>query len=80
MADITRIKNLSQLCGTTLPSALAAEMEKASSPSEAWKRGVDYVTRQCDDLLQNGVSYLHFYTLNRSAAVTEILNNLSLGK
>lgn len=80
VADITKIKTLSQICGTTLPPALVEKMEKARSQDEAWKIGIDYVTRQCEDLLQNGVDYLHFYTLNRAEEVAEILHNLAPNK
>lgn len=80
ITDIEKIKRFSQMCGATLPASLVDRMEKATSLEEAHRIGIDFATRQCEDLWRNGVRYFHFYTLNRSEAVTEILRNLALGE
>lgn len=80
ITDIEKIKKFSQMTGATLPKSIVGPMEKAASPEEALKLGVDFATKQCEDLRQNGVNYFHFYTLNQSQAVTEILNNLGFTK
>ncbi len=80
ITDIEKIKRFSQMCGATLPAHLVDRMEKATSPEEARKLGIDFTTRQCEDLWRNGVRYFHFYTLNRSQVVTEILRNLALAE
>lgn len=76
VTDIEKIKRFSQMSGATLPPSLIEGMEKAKSADEARRIGVDFATRQCQDLWQNGVRYFHFYTLNRSQTVTEILHSL----
>jgi len=78
VTDIEKIKRFSQMSGATLPPSLIEQMEKATSADEAQRIGVDFATRQCQDLWQNGVRYFHFYTLNRSQTVTEIVRNLNL--
>ncbi len=54
-------------------------MENASS-EDVKKMGIDFATRQCEDLSNNGIHYFHFYTLNHSKAVTEIIHNINLDK
>ena len=76
VTDIEKIKRFSQMSGATLPPSLVGRMEKATSADEARRIGVDFAVNQCQDLWQNGVRYFHFYTLNRSQTVTEILRNL----
>jgi methylenetetrahydrofolate reductase (NADPH) len=80
ITDIEKIKHFSQMTGATLPKSIIGTMEKAASPEEAIKLGVEFATRQCQDLRQNGVKYFHFYTMNQSRAVTEIVNNLGYTK
>jgi methylenetetrahydrofolate reductase (NADPH) len=76
VTDIEKIKRFSQMSGATLPPSLVERMQKATSADEARRLGIDFATRQCQDLWDNGVRCFHFYTLNRSEAVTEILRNL----
>ncbi len=76
VTDIEKIKRFSQMSGATLPPSLVGPMEKAASADEAQRIGVDFAVNQCQDLWQNGVRYFHFYTLNRSKTVTEILRDL----
>lgn len=36
--------------------------------------GVDFAIRQCEDLIKNGVPYIHFYSMNRTDTMREILS------
>ena len=40
------------------------------------KIGVEFAISQCQDLIDNGVDALHFFTLNHSDMVSEILDNI----
>ncbi len=42
------------------------------------KYGIEYAIRQSEDLLDNDAAGLHFYSMNRSSHVIEILSELSL--
>jgi methylenetetrahydrofolate reductase (NADPH) len=76
ITDIEKIKRFSKMSGATLPKSIIGPMGKAASPEEARKLGVEFATKQCEDLRQNGIKYFHLYTLNQSRTVTEIVNNL----
>jgi methylenetetrahydrofolate reductase (NADPH) len=80
ITDIEKIKKFGKMTGATIPKSIVGPMEKAASPEESLKLGVEFATKQCQDLRQNGVKYFHFYTLNQSRAVTEIVDNLGYTK
>jgi methylenetetrahydrofolate reductase (NADPH) len=72
-------KRISSLCGAKLPAAMVEGLEKyAADDDAAMKFGIDYATRQCAELLREGVPGLHLYTLNKALSTTEVLKNLNL--
>jgi methylenetetrahydrofolate reductase (NADPH) len=79
ITDIERIKTFSKRCGATLPDRIIQQFEEAGPASEEAKKvGVEIATEQCADLLEHGVRYFHFYTLNQSDAVLQVVSNLGL--
>jgi len=79
ITDIDRIKNFSQKCGATLPNHIIQRFQKVVPATDGAKKiGIEVATEQCADLLEHGIRYLHFYTLNQSDAVFQIVNNLGL--
>ncbi len=79
--DCKKIKELAGLCSTTVPQSILDRMEPVMDlPEEMRKLGVEFAVRQCEDLIKQGVRYLHFYTLNRSDSVGEILTALRMEK
>jgi methylenetetrahydrofolate reductase (NADPH) len=42
------------------------------------RAGIQYALEQCQDLLDNNVAGIHFYTLNRSDATRAIFDSVSL--
>jgi len=73
------IKRIVALCGANLPPALVTELDKRGDDTDAVTQfGIEYATRQCEELLREGVPGLHFYTLNKSHATTQIVRNLGL--
>ena len=75
----SQIKRFVSLCGASLPAALLSELDRRGDNDEAVAAfGVDYATRQCEELLRGGAPGLHFYTLNRAKSTTEVVHNLAL--
>ena len=75
----SQIKRFVGLCGAELPPALLSELEKRGDDDEAVSAfGIEYATRQCEELLREGAPGLHFYTLNKARSTTEVVNNLAL--
>jgi methylenetetrahydrofolate reductase (NADPH) len=75
-----QIKRFVALCGADLPASLVSELDKRAGDDEAvLKFGIEYATRQCEELLREGAPGLHFYTLNKARSTSEIVENLNLG-
>ena len=68
-----------QLCGAKIPPALRTKLDAlGNDEAAAIEFGIEYATRQCEDLLRAGVPGLHFYTLNKSRSTVQVLKNLGL--
>jgi methylenetetrahydrofolate reductase (NADPH) len=76
----SQIKRFVALCGAGLPAALLSELERRGDDDEAVTQfGIEYATRQCEELLREGAPGLHFYTLNKARSTTGVVTNLALG-
>jgi len=74
-----QIQKFTTLCGARIPAALASRLEQLSGDEAGTAEfGVDYATRQCEDLIRSGAPGIHFYTLNRAYSTVRILKNLGL--
>ena len=75
----SQIKRFTAMCGARVPAPLAARLQELGDNDEAVAQfGIEYATRQCEDLLRNGAPGIHFYTLNKSRSVVQVLKNLRL--
>ncbi len=59
----------------SIPEELAGAAEEAPADQVA-SIGIDWAIRQCDELLSSGVSYLHFYVMQRADAVSRVVEAL----
>jgi len=79
VANAGQIKKFSAMCGAKLPEAFTARLDELGDDAEAVREyGIECATAQCRELLDRGAPGLHFYTLNKSKAVLQILGNLGL--
>jgi len=68
-----------QMCGAKIPPALRLKLEAlGNDEAAALEFGIEYATRQCEELLRAGVPGLHFYTLNKSRSTVQVVQNLDL--
>jgi methylenetetrahydrofolate reductase (NADPH) len=75
-----QIKKFTALCGARIPAKLGEKLDALGTDDAATAEfGIEYATKQCEELLRAGVPGIHFYTLNKASATVRILNNLGLG-
>jgi len=74
-----QIQKFSAMCGAFIPSEITQAIARYGEDQAAVEAyGIEYATRQCNDLLKGGAPGLHFYTLNKSHATRQIYLNLNL--
>ena len=77
--NTAQIRRFTSLCGATIPPDLDSKLEQYAEDDNAVRElGVEYASRQVEELWENGVPGIHFYVLNRSYSVSRILANLNL--
>ncbi len=77
VTNVAQIKKFTAMCGATVPGNMLADLDPIDdNPDLVTQYGIDWSTRQCRDLLAAKVDGLHFYTLNKSKATRQIVENL----
>jgi methylenetetrahydrofolate reductase (NADPH) len=75
--SVKQIKRFTQMCGARIPQTLLENIEAVEDDTEAVRQiGTIHALRQCEDLIDNQVAGLHFYTLNRSTATRAIFQHI----
>jgi methylenetetrahydrofolate reductase (NADPH) len=80
ITSITGFKRIAELAGgARFPAKLQRKLQSCQNDPEMVRRaGIQYALEQCQDLLDNDVAGIHFYTLNRSDATRVIFDGLAL--
>jgi methylenetetrahydrofolate reductase (NADPH) len=77
VTNVAQIKKFTAMCGAVVPEQMLVELNPiADEPEAVLQYGIDWSTRQCRELLAAKVDGLHFYTLNKSKATRQIVENL----
>ena len=77
LTDYSWIEKICILSGAKYPQALKEMMEPIKGDKEKFAQaGIEYASRQCEELLRNGAPGIHFYAMNKSGPVTAVLENL----
>ena len=79
---ITNFSNINRFCGfcgAEMPRWLRYKLQSYGDDRKSIQQfGNDFITGLCENLLNQGAPGLHFYTLNRSKATLDIVENLKL--
>jgi methylenetetrahydrofolate reductase (NADPH) len=74
-----QIERITSMCGASIPPRLRAELDRCRADDDAARRvGIDLCISQAKGLLERGVRGIHFYVLNKSDHVKEIMEALPL--
>lgn len=74
-----QIERFAEMCGALIPQKMREAIEKCGDDQTTIANfGIDYATQQCQELIRGGAAGLHFYTLNKSGATSQIYRNLKL--
>ena len=75
--NVRNLMRFSDNCGADIPRWLRKRLEAFEhDPQSLRSFGIDLVTELCETLLDNEAPGLHFYTMNQTEPVAEILRNL----
>lgn len=73
-----QIRRFAELSGTEVPAELVARLEAVREDrAEVRRIGLEAAVQMCCELLDAGAPGLHYYTLNRSRATTELRTMLA---
>ena len=70
-----QMQSLPRTFHVDLPEDLAGQVD-AAADAHVQDVGVEWATRQADDLLSNGVPYIHFYIMSTSRHVSRVVRAL----
>ncbi len=79
ITNYTRLARFSDACGAEIPRWIRKQLEAYGDDSESIiKFGEEVITQMCEDLVDNDVPGLHFYTLNQADPCINVWKNLGL--
>ncbi|MCF8067132.1 MAG: methylenetetrahydrofolate reductase [Desulfobacterales bacterium] len=69
---------LAKVCGSSFPDELQQNLNKLAEADkdDVLAFGIEFAAEQCRALLAEGVPGIHFYTMDRSKSVSEVINRL----
>jgi methylenetetrahydrofolate reductase (NADPH) len=73
VTNLAQIQRITSLCGARLPADFIARLAEKDDPQWQFEVGVEFATRQVQDLIDHGACGMHFYVLNKSDATGAVL-------
>ncbi len=75
--SVTQIQRITSMCGSSIPRKLQAELDLAiDDDDKAHQIGVEQCVNQAKELLKHGVEGIHFYVLNKSTHIRQIMESI----
>jgi methylenetetrahydrofolate reductase (NADPH) len=74
ITNLAQIQRITSLCKARLPDELVSELGRKDDADWQFGAGVQWATRQVQELIDASVPGLHFYVLNKSPATAAVLN------
>ncbi|ASQ90190.1 methylenetetrahydrofolate reductase [NAD(P)H] [Prosthecochloris sp. GSB1] len=66
--------------GARIPSKLLRQVLEAENDEEVAKIGIEWATAQAQEMIDNHIGGIHFYTLNNAEATRRIFENISTAR
>ena len=77
VTSFKQLEKMTSLCRVTIPAKFLEKLAKHSEDKDYTRElGIEFATIQCEELVKNGVSGIHFFTLNKAYAVSKILKEI----
>lgn len=76
LTTASQLHILPQVFHVDLPEALVQSVEAAKTRDQVKKAGMDWCTQQAEELLEQGVPTLHFYTMGKAMPTQEIARRI----
>lgn len=80
VVSLNQIKRITAMCDASLPPQFMEQLQAAESEQDQIKIGIDYATRQVEQLMSQRVCGVHFYVLNKSQSTSEVLRALQFNQ
>ena len=78
VTNLGQIQRITSLCKARLPDALIAKLSEKDDADWQFQVGVEFATKQVQELIDSGIPGIHFYVLNKSPATTAVLQAVKL--
>ncbi len=75
--SLKQVQRIASLCKAKLPDAFVDRLQEKDEAGWQFDVGVEHAIRQTQELIEAGVPGLHFYVLNKSTAMTRILQSVN---
>ena len=78
VTNLAQIQRITAMCGAQLSAEFVNALSASEDPDYQFRVGVDFATKQVQNLIDQDIPGVHFYVLNKSQATSKILAALNL--